>query len=134
MNINFFCTKAWILGDVPHQVWEAQTADPNANVLMTRFLHNKLSLYSNNFARCYLSYLSPDFINAAFTIVGLILFLAGIYFLVVKKNWRILTILLLAPLFPLFSFPESKLIQGVILYSAQGLAILAGFYYLVKNR
>lgn len=135
MNINFVCIKDGILQDVPHQLWEATTADGHsANVLVTRFLHNKLLFYSNNFFRCYLSYLSPDFVTTAFSIIGLVFFLAGVYFLVRRRIWILLVILLLAPLSPLFSFPKNNLVQGLILYSVLLLVILFGLYHSLRSK
>lgn len=128
MNINFVCTKTWILQDVPHQIWEAQTSDWNSNTLITRFFHNKFLFYANNGLRCYLSYLSPDFIAAAFTIIGLALFITGLYFLVRRKKYPLLTILIAAPMSPLLSVPKQATNQAAIIYGAILSVILFGVF------
>lgn len=133
MNINFVCAKDWILGDVPHQIWEAVTADGTANVLLTRFLHNKLLFYSNNFFRCYFSYLSFDFITAGFSIVGLAFFLYGIYSLISRKKWIFLFFVAIAPLFPLLQIPSDVKYRGMFLYGILGAVILCGLYCATKD-
>ncbi|MBI3558884.1 hypothetical protein HY085_00650 [Candidatus Gottesmanbacteria bacterium] len=125
MNINFVCNYSWILGDVPHQIWEAQTADGSANTLLTRFFHNKLAFYLNNFARCYFSYLSPDFLTKAFTLIGLILFIVGLYFAISQRKHLLLILICLAPIFALLDIPS-------VLYVIQSLVILSGAYEIIK--
>lgn len=129
MNFNFSCDIGHIKLDVPHQLWEATTADGHANTFLTRFLHNTPSFYGSNFFKCYLSYLSPDFINQTFSLIGLVLFGLGLWYLVVNKKWPILIFLLIAPLSPLFDLPSSGLAQTTILYTVLILVMCFG----VKN-
>lgn len=126
MIFDFSCDIGHIKNDVPHQLWEAISADGNANTLVTRFLHNTPSFYANNLLRCYLSYLSPDFINQTFTILGLILFGLGLWYLIINKKWLILIWLLAAPLSPLFDIPNNGLFQTIILYSVLVLVMIFG--------
>lgn len=126
MIFNFSCDIGHIRNDVPHQLWEATSADGNANTLLTRFLHNTPSFYANNFLRCYLSYLSPDFLNQTFTILGLILFCLGLWYLVVHKKLIVISLLLFAPLSPLFDIPSNGLFQTIILYSVLVLVMIFG--------
>lgn len=134
MNINFTCNLTFIIRDVPHQIWEAQSADGGIPVLLSRFLHNKPTFFADNFLRCYLSYLSPEFINAAFTFLGLILFLIGLWYVVTKKKKLLLALILVAPLFPLFELPKVMLWQGIIIYTVEALIIIYGVIRLFKRR
>lgn len=126
MNFDYSCDIGHIKLDVPHQIWEAVTSDGNANTLVTRFFHSSPSFYINNLTNCYLSYLSPDFLNQKLTILGLALFSLGLWHLIVNKKWRILAVILVAPLSPLFDFPASGPSQTAILYIAYGVLIFFG--------
>ncbi|MCL4390445.1 MAG: hypothetical protein M1484_00490 [Patescibacteria group bacterium] len=130
MNFDFACNIGHIQLDVPHQVWEAVVAGGNVDPLISRFLHSTPSFYANNLLRCYLSYFSPDFLTQAFTLVGLILFGLGLWHLVINNHWKLLALVLLAPLSPLFNIPQSGLYQGAILYFTLVLVILFGIYNL----
>jgi hypothetical protein len=97
------CTIAWISQDLPHQVWEAQAADGmGAYTWLTRFLHNKIMFWGSNLARCYVSYLSPDYIAKKFTLVGLAVFLVTIWWLVSRKKYKWLALIFLIPAILLF--------------------------------
>lgn len=127
MNTDFPCTLDWIFLDLPHQLWELQTGDTDAIVLITRILHNKPSLLFTNLIRCYTSFFSPDFLTASFTFFGMALFFIGIWYLLqTKKRQVLLLILLLAPLFPLLGIPDNKHYQGVLLYGLEACVIIFG--------
>src|SRR5574340_1691862 len=126
MVFEFSCDIGHIRNDVPHQLWEAITADGNANTLLTRFLHNTPSFYANDLLRCYLSFFSPDFLNQAFTFLGLLLFGFGLWYLITHKKWRILIVVVLVPLLPLFDLPSSGFAQVAILYSLWLLVMVFG--------
>ena len=126
MNFDFSCDIGHIKLDLPHQMWEAISADGNANTLVTRFLHNTPSFYANNLLRCYLSYFSLEFINQAFSFVGLILFLNGLWQLVINKRWKFLLLVLVAPLFPTFDLLENSYLHGFIIYGAISIVMVFG--------
>ncbi len=126
MIFDFSCDIGHIQNDLPHQLWEAISADGHANTLLTRFLHNTPSFYGSNFLKCYLFYLSPDFINQTFSLIGLILFGLGMWYLVVNKKWPITAFLLIAPLSPLFDIPSDGLAQTIIIYCALILVMFFG--------
>ncbi len=133
MNFNFFCTRSWIAQDLPHQIWEAQTADGHVAPFITRFLHNKVFFLFNNYLRCYLTYLSPDYVVSMVTIIGLVLFLVGLYFLVSKKNYLLLGFILLAPLFPVLEIPKDKNYQGIILLTSLLSTICYGVFSMLHD-
>lgn len=126
MSFDFSCDIGHIKLDVPHQIWEAVTSDGNANTIVTRFFHNTPSFYVNNLVNCYVSYLSPDFLNQRLTIFGLLLVILGLWHIVINRKWRILGAILVAPLSPLFDVPESGQAQTAILYVAYGVLIFFG--------
>ena len=129
MNFDFSCDIGHIQLEVPHQIWELTTAHGLTNPLLVRFLYNKPSFYATDLLRCYVHYLSPEFLNETFTIFGLILFGLGLWHLIIHKKWLIIAFLAVAPLSPLFDTPSDGVLQTVILYSALILVMLFG----VKN-
>ena len=133
MNFDFSCNIGHIKLDLPHQMWEAISADGNANTLVTRFFHNTPSFYANNLLRCYLSYFSPEFINQVFGLVGLGLFGLGLWILIAGKRRGLLILILLAPLSPLLELPRSNKFQGIIIYGAILVVIFFGIKSLWKN-
>lgn len=134
MNINFLCTKDWIFRDVPLQMWEATTADGvGATVWLTRFLHNKPLFYLNNFLRCYLSYLSFDFLAKTLSILGLALFIFGLYQAIRLKKYFLISIVLISPIFPLLGLPDGNVYQGILLYGSQAILILFGLLQLYNT-
>ena len=136
MNINFdfTCTRTWIEGDVPLQIWEAISADSHdIPMFVVRLFHNKPVIYGTNFLRCYSTYLSPDFVARTFTIIGLVLYLIGLYGLAAKNKKLFLAALLLAPIFSLMMPFENQTISGVIIYGALLSVIFYGIYFLGEN-
>ncbi len=132
MSTDFTCNWEWIKLDVPHQIWEAQTADGiRAHTFLTRLFHNKFLFYPDNILRCYLSYLSPDFITGAFSFIGMVFFLAGVFYLVFNRRWLLLAVLLIVPLLPLFKIPNNISAEAVILYVVEGLVIIYAVWQLV---
>lgn len=121
-----FCDIGHIQLDVPHQIWEAISLDGNANIWITRFFHNTPLFYANNLLRCYLSYFSPDFINQQFTLIGLLGFILGIGSIVSKKQWKVMVMFLIMPLFPIFDFPSDIFGQSVVVYGVIFLIIILG--------
>lgn len=134
MNFNFSCIGSRISLDLPHQIWEAQSYDPPGQIWVTRLFHNKIAFLANNYSRCYLSYFSPEFLTAAFSILGLILFLIGVYFLISRRNRWFLAVLLAAPLPALFEFPTFVPLRAVIIYGVELLVMGYGIVSLVKMR
>lgn len=134
MNFNFTCIGSRIKIDLPGQIWEAQTYDPSGQTFLTRAFHNKASFVADNYFRCYLSYFSPEFVTSAFSIIGLILFLVGLYYIFVKKQWKLLALLLVAPLFPLFEIPQNVAIRAIIIYVALISVMVYGIWSFLKRK
>mgnify|MGYP001617550830 FL=1 len=133
MNFDLTCILSRITLDIPPQLWEVQTASGMGNTLLVRLLHNKLSVLINNFSRSYVSFLSPDFIAASFSILGLILFLVGLYSLISRKKLIWLGILLICPLPVLLEIPKNVTLRGTFLYTGLGSVILFGLYRCYKK-
>lgn len=126
MNFDFTCTGSRIFLDLPYQIWEMQTGDPQISTVLTRFFHNRLFFLGNDFFRCYLSYFSPDYLGRALSVFGVALFSLGLFFLVSKRRWLILTIVLAGPLFPLFEFPADSFWRGFLLWTGWSISIAIG--------
>lgn len=126
MNIDFACDRFNVAREVPLLINEAQRADPIGNILLTRFLHNKLTFNMSGYFECYTSYLSPESISKVFTLFGLFLFLIGLYYLVKNKRWLLAGTILIGPALPLLPLSfDHRFIAGVM-YLPQLLMILIG--------
>lgn len=110
-------------------IFEQTTIDGLAQpVLLTRFLHNKVGIYSSEIARCYLAALDPNFINNSTSIVGLLSLLFFLYKAASKiysqKSFAyapLLAIFLISPLLPFFSAPTTVLIITYKIFAIIGL-------------
>ncbi len=131
MNINFLCDKYAVFRELPHLIWEAQSADTTNSILVTRILHNKPLFLGNEFARCYTSYLSPLFLFDQLGLLGFLLLLVGIFFALKNRFYVPLVFLLLTPLAPLFATPSSPSVQAVLLFSSQGFTVAYGVVKLI---
>ncbi len=132
MNFDFTCTASRIIMDLPHLIWEAESADPQGQIFITRMFHNKVGFLLGNYLRCYLSYFSPEYIASFLTIFGTIFFFFGVYLMILKKS-KILPGLLLFPLPALLEFFPVT-VRGLILMAGYIIIILAGLYYLYVGR
>ena len=132
MNFDFTCTASRIIMDLPHLIWEAESADPQGQIFITRMFHNKVGFLLGNYLRCYLSYFSPEYIASFLTIFGTIFFFFGVYLMILKKS-KILPGLLLFPLPALLEFFPVT-VRGLILMAGYIIIILAGLYYLYAGR
>ena len=132
MNFDFTCTASRIIMDLPHLIWEAESADPQGQIFITRMFHNKVGFLLGNYLRCYLSYFSPEYIASFLTIFGTIFFFLGVYLMILKKS-KILPGLLLFPLPALLEFFPVT-VRGLILMAGYIIIILAGLYYLYVGR
>jgi len=134
MNTNLFCSISWVIRDVPLQIWEAETVGGHAGpVILTRLFHNKILFYLNNLSRCYLSYLSPDFIFNCVTIIGALLVYIGIYFLVRQKKYLLILIFLSGPLFPLLEITNNSEFRMAVLLADFIFVAIFGANYLAKS-
>lgn len=103
-------------------IFEQTTIDGSAQpVLLTRFLHNKVGIYSSAIARCYLAALDPNFINNSTSIVGLLSLLFFLYKAASKIYYPLLTIFLISPLLSFFNAPTIVLIIIYKIFAIIGL-------------
>jgi hypothetical protein len=128
MNFEFTCIASRITIDLPGQIWEAQALNPPNQVILSRLLYNKYLLILSNYTRCYVTYFSPEFLTTTFTVLGLVLYLVGVYFVIKNKNKSLIAILLISPLIPLFELGP-VLFRAATIYFTQ-VAIM--FYGLIK--
>lgn len=111
--------------DLPHQIWEAEAADPANQIFITRMFHNKIGFFLSNYLRCYLSY---------FSLENFIFYLPGLYFAVRNKSHKMLVFALLIPLFPLLeigplTFRQIIFYGGYIIISGYGLFNIFSRFY-----
>ncbi len=133
MNFNpYTCINSRIKLDLPNQFWEARSFDDPGS-LLAKVLHNKAYLIFDNYTRCYTSFFSPETIAMVFTIVSVPLFFAGIYFLISKKVYWPLIVLLLSPMPILFEFPQNTFIRQIPLLLSQSAIMIYGLWHLLKT-
>lgn len=103
MNFNNLCSLSTIDPNFTRHVWEAQIYDRTVSPEVIRLFHNKIFYFLNDASNCYLNYFSPDFLFQRFTLIGVALFIIGIYHLFSTKKYRVLFALFLTPIvyFPL---------------------------------
>lgn len=132
MNFDQACILSRIFLDLPHQLWEIQ-ATSSWGIFATRLLHNKATVLLNNLSRCYVTSFSPEYVGATFSIMGLALFLAGLYLLVKNKKWLWLVAISLTPLPLLFEFPQNSLLRPAFLFAGQFFIILSAIWFMIEK-
>lgn len=82
---------------------ETTTDPPDQPVIISRFFHNKLTIFTNEIGRCYLNFFEPNFIADSTTLLG---FLPWLYLLYKSfSKWVFLIPVLAVPLIPIFISP-----------------------------
>lgn len=94
-------------------------------VIITRFFHNKIGIFTSEVAKCYFNVIAPNAMYQGAGIFGLILELYLIYTIIVWKKWHILAILLVLPFAPFFNIFENLVIDVHKLLALSGLVIFA---------
>lgn len=131
MNSDFWCTKTWVFQDLPHQIWEAQTADGHVSSLLVRFFHNKVFFLLNNLTRCYFTYWSVDTLSSIFTVIGALFCFYGLYKLVEQKKRLILFFILLGPILTFLEIPNRQFGDRFLFLSQIG-SMTVGLMYFFK--
>lgn len=123
------CNLATAKQALPPVIFAETTIDgSNQPVLVTRFLHNKIGIYTSQFARCYFNALDLNFINHAIGIIGLISLLFFLFRATVKKYYAPLIVFLGFPILPFFNAPLFALIFAYKIFA------IIGLVFLLKNR
>lgn len=131
MNFEPICSISGINLDIPLLIWELETGDNSGSVFITRLLHNKLVVAGNSYLGCYTSFFSPEVVTSIFGILGLALFIIGIYFLISKRHFKILAILLILPIISITQITTPFINRKVILVALHLFVILFGLHYSV---
>ena len=102
-NPLYECNIRTVFQAIPPLVWYAQTSeDSSQSPIITRFLHNKATIFTNQFARCYANTLDPVEVYRAIGLLGLIFLSVYIYTIFSRKNWILIIIFLSIPIFTVF--------------------------------
>lgn len=107
------------------RIFAEQTIDgQNQPILLTRFVHNKLGIYTSELSRCYFNALDPNFIYQAVGIFGLFGFLYFIYTSFDRKKIYLITLFLVIPALPIF-YPSTFTVNIVYkIFAIMGLSLL----------
>jgi hypothetical protein len=101
-----FCNLDTAKLAIEPRIFQETTIDgPKQNVILTRFLHNKLGIYGSELSRCYFNSLDPNFISKNLSLIGLVSILFLLYRLQSQKNFAAIFAFLFLPLLPILGFP-----------------------------
>lgn len=114
---------------IPPRIFFDSTIDGRAqHVLVTRFFHNKIGIFSNELGRCYFGTIEPYYLFNALGFIGLAAWLFAMFEFTLSKRWKILVIILLLPLIPFIQFGYWKIIP----YTHKAISV-AGFILFLKR-
>lgn len=134
MNFDFSCDFAYIIRDVPHQVWEIQSFSGWGSQFLVRLLHNKFGFYANNFLRCYLNYLSPEFLLRQYGLIIMLLVYAGFILLLNQKtNRKWIFLITILPLLPMVSFFGGNNIRSLAFTAGIALIAFLGIKEIIRE-
>ena len=103
---------------IPPKIWFEQAIDGfSQNRLLTRFLHNKAGIFTNEIGGCYLNILSPVFIYQATGFFGVFFWYYFVYRAVLKNQRMMILIILMLPIIPIASSNAQNYFFGINLVS-----------------
>lgn len=108
----------------PRLFAETTIDGPRQNVYITRFFHNKINIFSSEFAMCYFKYFDAVFIYELVGAFGVLGFYYFAYFAARRKLIFALTILATIPILPFFNLPLIIVIFTTNIFAIIGLVIL----------
>ena len=110
---------------LPPRIFFEQTIDGSSQpILLTRFLHNKLGIFSSEIARCYFNVLDPNFILKTVGLIGFITLLYFLYKIILNKNYVLLILFLVLPISPIFGISPLIVVYPYKLFAIIGLLLL----------
>lgn len=119
-----FCNVDTAKGAIPPRIHFEQTVDGRSqNIFITRFIHNKVGIFVNEFGLCYLAIIDLNYLAASLGLVGMFFWLYLFYRSVLNKNWKILALIALVPLFAFFNYLPAVVPWGYKIMSIGGLAL-----------
>lgn len=103
---------------LPLRIFAEQTIDGSYQpVLLTRFFHNKVGIFLNEFARCYFNVFDLNFVAGSIGFLGLLLILVALYQLIITKKFIFLGVFLITPLFSILALPGFLKITNFIFWT-----------------
>ena len=112
----------------PRIFFESKIDGPLQNVTVTRFFHNKVGIFMSELGRCYFNAIDPTYLLNSTTIFGLIFWFWALFYLVERKRFFIILLLLAVPLIAFF-----KLNLPIILIANKVLAAFGALTLMYKN-
>lgn len=108
---------------IPPKIFFEETIDGSGqNVYFTRFMHNKVGIFSHEFAMCYFNLIDFNFLTKNLNLFGLAMWLVFIYRQFIKK--RYLVFVLIIPALPFFLVPAAYIVLIYKIFAIIGLSIL----------
>lgn len=116
------CNIATVKQALPPVIFFETTIDgPKQPIFVTRFLHNKIGIYSSEATKCYFNAFDFIFIDNSISIVGLVGILVFAYKSIIKKYYWLLVLLLFLPFLPFFTNSDRLLILAYKIFAIIGL-------------
>lgn len=110
---------------IPPRIFAEQTIDgKDQNILLTRFLHNKIGIYASEFSRCYANVFDPNFIYHTVGAIGLVTWVYFVYAVAKRRLYPIIAILAVLPILPFLKFSPLPILLTYKLFAIIGLAFL----------
>lgn len=96
----------------------------NQPVLITRFLHNKLGIFSHELARCYFATIDPNFILKSTSVIGLVTWSYFAYRIFARRVYLMLAIFVFMPIVPFINLPTLAIVFAHKIFAIIGLVFL----------
>ncbi|GEM_PF-5815419 len=110
---------------IPPRIFYEQTIDgKDQNILLTRFLHNKIGIYASEFGKCYANVFDPNFIYHLLGAIGLVTWFYFVYLIAKRRLYPIIAILAVLPMLPFLKFSPLPILLIYKLFAIIGLAFL----------
>lgn len=118
------CDRITAAGAVPVRIFAETTIDGRDQViLVTRFFHNKLGIYTSEFARCYFGNLDLNFIKNSTSIFGLFAIMFFVFRAITRKYYALLAVFLASAILPFLTASTTILIAIYKIFAIIGLLL-----------
>lgn len=122
------CNIDTVFQSVPPIIWYEQTADGQSQrTKITRFFHNKVSVFGAQLAKCYSGAFAPEDVYQSTGILGLFLWLYFIYKVAMEKIQVLAIIVLLLPFLQILTGNQ------ILVSISYKIFAIMGFTFLLKK-
>lgn len=106
----------------PKIFFESSIDGSGQDVYFTRFIHNKVGIFSHEFATCYFNLIDFNFLTKNLSLFGLATWFVFIYRQFIKKQYLVFELII--PALPFFLVPAAYIVLIYKIFAIIGLSIL----------